>query len=109
MTSYLAAILALGMVATILMRVICVLHQTSPRKHRHPLLFLGFGYSYVVLGAGSIVAAVALISGWHTWADAALWLLLIGSCGLVAFDRRARRCWTITDCQIDHEKDKSQC
>lgn len=104
-----AAAIALFMAGTILVRVVCVLHQTSPSKHRNRLLFLGFGYSYIVLGAGAICAAIAIGIDHHTYADTALWLMLAGSCGLIIFDRRARRCWTVTDCPIQTQRDKLKC
>jgi len=99
----LAAIVLSGIVVT---RVICVVYMTSLRHHAHAGLFLGFGYSYVVLGAGAILAAVALGMDRHDLAEWALWALLAGSCGLILFDRRARRCWAVTDCPIETQRDK---
>lgn len=96
-----AAILLAGI---ILVRCICVLHQTTVKAHRHPLLFLGFAYSYVVLGAGGIIGAVALGLDRHDLAELALWLLLAGSCGLIAFDRRAAKCWLVTDCPMERTR-----
>ncbi len=98
---WLAALLLAGM---IVVRVICVVYQTSVKKHRHPLLFLGFGYSYVLLGAGAIFSAVEICAS-RDLGGLPLWLMLAGSCGLIVFDRRARECWMVTRCPIE-EKDK---
>ncbi len=95
---FLAALLLAG---TIVVRVICVVYQTSVKKHRHPMLFLGFGYSYVVLGAGAAFGACALVADRADLTEWALLLMLAGSCGLIAFDRRAAKCWTVTDCPMD--------
>jgi hypothetical protein len=98
--------IAVAMTVVIVCRVICVVYQTTVRKHRHPLLFIGFGYSYVILGAGAIFAAVALCSA-HDVGDLAMWLLLIGTCGLIIFDRRAARCFTSgTDCPLEQDKER---
>ncbi len=96
-----ATTLALILAAVIVVRCICVLYMTTHKKHRHPLLFLGFGYSYVTLGAGAIAAALALCFGHHDLEQAALWLLLIGSAGLIAFDRRSAKCWTFVNCPME--------
>lgn len=97
--------LMLGGVAIILAgvifgRAVCVVHITSPRKHAHPLLFLGFGYSYVLLGAGAVFAAVEICTA-SDLGGVPLWLLLLGSCGLIVFDRRAVGCWTRSTCPMD--------
>lgn len=92
-----AAILA----AIIFTRAVCVCYSTSPAKHAHPVLFLGFGYSYVTLGAGAVLGAVDILG-----ADVGhlpLWLILIGSAGLIAFDRRRSQCWHVTQCPMDDE------
>lgn len=95
----LAAIMLAGIILT---RVICVLYQTNAPKHRSTALFLGFGYSYVLLGAGGIFGAVALCSD-HDMGDLALWLMLAGSVGLIVFDRRAAKCWSVTDCPLGRD------
>jgi hypothetical protein len=79
-----------------------VVHRTTPKHHQHPVLFLGFGYSYVILGAGAIFGAIEIIANQHL-GELPLWLLLIGSAGLIAFDRRATRCWSLTHCPADKE------
>jgi len=104
MTPILSTLAALALAGVILVRVICVVYHTTNDKHRHPMLFLGFGYSYVVLGAGAIAAAVALVCDLE--ASWALWLLLAGSVGLIAFDRRAKRCLAETQCPIETQGDK---
>ena len=109
MIAILQAAIALVLATIIVSRVICVVYQTTRDKHAHALLFLGFGYSYVTLGAGAICGALAIVIDHHELADAAIWLLLAGSCGLIAFDRRARQCWTVTACPIDHHKDRDLC
>ena len=91
MLTMIPAIVATGLAAIIFGRAICVVYNAHPSKHRHPLLFIGFGYSYVTLGAGAICGALAIVIDHHELADAAIWLLLAGSCGLIAFDRRARQ------------------
>lgn len=101
MMAWLISCAALLLAGVILVRCICVLYQTTAKKHRHPLLFLGFGYSYVVLGSGGIVAAVALGLDHHDLAEVALWLMLIGSTGLIAFDRRRQQCWAVTHCPAE--------
>lgn len=103
MMPYVTAILAIILAAVIVVRVICVVYRTTIRHHRHTLLFLGFGYSYVLLGAGAIFAAVALCSE-RDLNDLALWLMLVGSVGLIAFDRRQARCWMTTDCPMDKKE-----
>lgn len=89
-------VIACVLAAIIVVRAICVLHMTTPAKHHHPVLFYGFGYSYVLLGAGAIFAAIDILG-----ADVGTvpqWLLLAGSCGLIAFDRRRTECMSITHC-----------
>ncbi len=95
------SIAAAAMAAVILVRCICVLYMTTQAHHRHPVLFYGFGYSYVVLGAGAAFSAVALLADRHDLAEWALLALLAGSCGLIAFDRRAARCWMVTNCPME--------
>lgn len=90
-----------AMAAIILVRCICVLYMTTHRHHRHPLLWLGFGYSYVTLGAGAAFGACALVAGRADLTEWALLLMLAGSCGLIAFDRRAAKCWMVTDCPTE--------
>lgn len=92
------------MAGVILIRCICVLYMTTHRHHRHPLLYYGFGYSYVALGAGAAFGACALVANRHDLAEWALLLIMAGSCGLIAFDRRAAKCWTVTDCPMEREK-----
>jgi hypothetical protein len=105
MVADLAAVLMAG---AIFARALCVVYRTTPRHHRHPVLFVGFGYSYVILGAGAVFAAVELVAG--TSLDGLpLWLLLIGSAGLIAFDRRAARCWSLTECPADRQEHKPLC
>lgn len=99
-----AAVLALVIVA----RCVRVLHQTTPKKHRHPLIYLGFGYSYVVLGAGAVFGAGAIATDHDTLEHVALWLLLAGSVGLIVFDRRALRCWSLTECPADPAPEKKR-
>lgn len=100
MIALLPDLAAAALTATILLRVICVVYRTTARQHAHPAAFLGFGYSYVILGAGAIVGAVALIAD-PSLTSLALWLLLAGSCGLILFDRRAAKCWSETRCPLD--------
>lgn len=102
MITLISNLAALALTTTILVRVICVVYHTTADHHRHRAAFLGFGYSYVLLGAGAAFAAGALIGG--TDADLPLWLMLMGSVGLILFDRRARRCWTVTDCPIERRE-----
>ena len=68
-------------------------------------LFLAFaitnGYSYVILGAGAAFGACALVADRADLTEWALLLMLAGSCGLIAFDRRAARCWMVTDCPME--------
>jgi hypothetical protein len=100
-------ICAIIFAAVIVARVICVVYRTTARHHRHPLLFLGFGYSYVLLAAGAIFAAVALCAR-ADLVSLALWLLLGGSAGLIVFDRRAARCWSVSDCPLDCPADDKE-
>lgn len=101
----LSAAAALVLCAAIVGRCITVLYQAVPGKHKHPILFLGFGYSYVVLGAGAIAGALGLVLERHDLADLGLWAMLAGSTGLIAFDRRAIRCITSSDeCPIEGER-----
>lgn len=97
------AALALVLAAVIVMRCICVLYLTTVKKHRHPLLYLGFGYSYVILGAGAITAALTLCLDRADLMPLALWLLLVGSVGLIAFDRRSAKCWAVADCPMERK------
>lgn len=97
------SVLAIALAAVIFIRAVCVLHGTAPHKHRHPLVFIGFGYAYVTMGAGAVFIAIEIV----THADLGtlpLWLMLAGSCGLIAFDRRLLRCWTVTDCPAERGK-----
>lgn len=96
-----AAAIALVLAAVIVMRCICVLYMTTNKKHRHPLLFLGFGYSYVTLGAGALAGSIALVTDHKDLHDLAVWLLLVGSCGLIVFDRRAALCWSRPTCPLE--------
>lgn len=96
--------LAIAFATVIFARAICVLYTTSPKKHSHPAHFIGFGYSYVTLGAGAAFAAVALCFDHPEIHDLALWLLLLGSCGLIIFDRRAAACWASESCPMDDKK-----
>ena len=59
-----------------------------------------------VLGAGAAFAAVALVADVPGADELALWLLLAGSVGLIAFDRRAKRCLAETQCPIETQGDK---
>jgi hypothetical protein len=92
--------LAIALAATIFIRAICVVHGTSPKRHRHPLLFVGFGYSYVILGAGAVFSAVEICTAGDL-GGLPLWLMLAGSTGLIVFDRRMAICWTRTDCPAE--------
>lgn len=103
MIAYLPTFLAVILTGIIVVRCICVLHQTTAKKHRHPLLFLGFGYSYVTLGAGAIVAALALVFDHDDLEQIALWLMLAGSVGLIIFDRRSAKCWTFVNCPMERK------
>lgn len=88
---------AIALAATIFIRAICVAHGTHPGRHHHWLQFAGFGYSYVILAAGAVFAAIEICST-VAMGDLPLWLLLVGSGGLIVFDRRSAKCWTIDDC-----------
>ncbi|MEY2653121.1 MAG: hypothetical protein RLZZ524_148 [Pseudomonadota bacterium] len=101
MTSMIPPLAAIAMAGVIFVRAVCVVHKASPKTHRHPLLFLGFGYSYVLLGAGALAAALHICG--HDLGHLPLWLILIGSCGLIVFDRRRQQCWSITECPADRE------
>lgn len=101
MIDLIANAIAIILAGVIFARAICVVHGTSPKKHRHPLLFLGFGYSYVLLGAGAAFGAVALCTDHPEVHDLAVWLLLVGSCGLILFDRRAALCWSRPTCPLE--------
>ncbi len=94
---------AVLMAGAVFARALCVVYRTTPRHHRNPLLFLGFSYSYVILGAGAVFAAIEIIANQHL-GELPLWLLLIGSAGLIAFDRRAVRCWSLTECPADKQR-----
>lgn len=103
MLTMIPPIVAIALATVIFGRAICVVYKAHPRAHRHPLLFIGFGYSYVTLGAGSIFAAIEICG--HDVGHWPLWLILIGSAGLIAFDRRRQKCWSMTHCpaEIDEE------
>lgn len=101
MTSQLPPLAAIIMAAVIFIRAVCVVHGASPKKHRHPLLFLGFGYSYVLLGAGAVACAIDICG--HDLGQIPLWLILAGSCGLIVFDRRRQQCWTLADCPAEED------
>lgn len=85
-------------------RAVCVVYGASPKKHRHPLHFIGFGYSYVTLGAGALAGAIALCTNHPELHDLAVWLLLLGSCGLIVFDRRAALCWSRPVCPLEEKQ-----
>ena len=95
--------LAILLAAVIFGRAICVVHSAHPGKHKHYLHFIGFGYSYVTLGAGAAFAAVELCAA-HDLGALPLWLLLVGSCGLIVFDRRMAKCWTISECPAERNR-----
>lgn len=95
------AALAMVLATIIVVRCICVLYMTTSKKHRHPLLYLGFGYSYIVLGAGAITAALALCFDRPELMPVALWLVLLGSVGLIVFDRRSAKCWAFVNCPME--------
>ena len=102
MLTMIPPIVAIGLASLIFGRAICVLYSAHPSKHRHPLLFVGFGYSYLALGAGAIFAAIEIcgadVGHWP------LWLILIGSAGLIAFDRRRQQCWSVTHCPAEADE-----
>lgn len=92
-----AAILLAGIVFT---RAMCVAYKASHRTHKHPAQYLSFGYSYLALGAGALLAALEICRG-ADMGTAPLWLLLAGSSGLILFDRRRDRCWALPNCPAD--------
>jgi hypothetical protein len=91
--------MAIALAGTIFIRAVCVCYSTSPAKHRHPVLFVGFGYSYVLLGAGAVFGAVEICTA-SDLGGLPLWLMLAGSTGLIMFDRRLMRCWAVTECPM---------
>lgn len=104
MADYLQTGTAVLLAAIILVRVICVIYPTTRAKHKHPVMFYGFGYSYVLLGAGAIASAIAIcndpsVLGFEV-DRIAIWTLLIASVGLIVFDRRAASCWSVTECPM---------
>lgn len=102
MTPIVIAVAATLMAAVIFARCLCVLYLAAPKKHRHPLLFAGFGYSYVTLGAGALFGAVALVVDIHDLTDVALLLMMTGSTGLIIFDRRSVVCISSDkDCPLE--------
>lgn len=101
MTELLSPLAAVTLAAIIFTRAVCVCYSTSPAKHAHPILFFGFGYSYVLLGAGAIFAAVDILG--VEVGDIPLWCMMVGSAGLIAFDRRRAACWHVTQCPVDGE------
>lgn len=103
MTDMIASGAAILLAVVIFGRAVCVVYSAHPKKHKHPLHFIGFGYSYVVLGAGAAFAAVALCTDHREVHDLALWLLLLGSCGLIVFDRRAALCWSRPTCPMEEQ------
>jgi len=99
MIELLSTLAAVMLASVIFTRAVCVCYSTHPSKHRHPLLFIGFGYSYVLAGAGAVLAAIDILGAdvGH-WPE---WLILIGSAGLIAFDRRRQQCWAVTHCPAE--------
>lgn len=95
---------AVFMACVIVTRCICVLHMAAPSKHRTRLLFFAFGYSYVILGAGAVFSAIALVNPELDLDKPAMLLMLLGSTGLIVFDRRRAQCWAVTDCPMDRRK-----
>ena len=101
MTEFVTNGVAIALAVTIFGRAICVVHGAHPGKHKHLLHFLGFGYSYVVLGAGALAGSIALATDHAELHDLAIWLLLLGSCGLIVFDRRMAKCWSVAECPME--------
>ena len=94
---------AIVLAGIIFARAVCVVYSTHPSKHKHLAQFLGFGYSYVTLGAGAAFSAVELCTA-SDLGGLPLWLMLAGSCGLIVFDRRMAKCWTVSECPMDRDR-----
>ncbi len=89
------AILALSLAMVIFVRVICVIYHLCIKTHQQGKWhFMAFGYSYVAVGAGAACAVAGVSWSDPVWsalmAKAAAWLFLLGSFGLILFDRRPR-------------------
>ena len=89
------AFLALCLAMVIFVRVICVVYRLSIKTHsKGKGHFVAFGYSYVAVGAAAACAVAGVSWSDPVWstimAKAAAWLFLVGSVGLIIFDRRPR-------------------
>lgn len=73
----------------ILVRAIGVISKMDMRKRKEPYLaWLGFGVAYALL---AVAAAGSMMALWARPVEAGDLLWLIGSGGLILFDRRRRR------------------
>lgn len=80
------------MAAIIMVRAVCVLYHAYYKTHsRGKLHFAAFGYSYVAFGAAAATALVYLLTNHSGYGQAAIWLFLAASAGMILFDRRHRR------------------
>ena len=102
MMTMIPPVVAILLATVIFVRAVCVCYSTTPANHRHPLMFLGFGYSYVLLGAGAVFSAIEILGA--DVGQIPLWLILIGSAGLIVFDRRRQQCWAITHCPAERQE-----
>ena len=85
-----ALMISVLLAMVIAVRVVCVLYHLDRRRHHRGFLhFSGFGYSYVILGVAAFLAVVGLAID-ADLTQPALWGFLLGSAGLIVFDRRTR-------------------
>ena len=92
MSDHILMFLAGFMAVVIMVRAICVLYHAYYKTHaRGKLHFAAFGYSYVAFGAAAATALVYLLTNHSGYGQAAIWLFLAASAGMILFDRRPRR------------------
>lgn len=81
----LTSLLAIPLFLVIIARAICVLYMATIDKHGSK--FVGLALSYVVFGSGAYWAMLALVAR-PDLSDAGLWMMLLGSTGMILYDKR---------------------
>lgn len=96
------AVKCIGLMATIVIiaRCICVIYQTHWTTHRQGFIhWMGFGASYIAVACGALCGALFLMLSGELRALASVTLFLVGSSGLIAFDRRQPFCKFSDNCE----------
>lgn len=89
----LVSLIALAATGVIVVRCVCILYQSHWRTHeRGPWHWMGFGYSYIAVAAAAMTGAIFIVSADWRFGLTSVSLFLIGTAGLILFDRRQPYC-----------------